>query len=39
MKALQAVQQYDFAQHQPHIVQHNKDPRKLLCNRTTLHLN
>ena len=39
MKALEAVQHYNFAQHEPHIVQHKKDPRKLFCNRTKLHLN
>jgi hypothetical protein len=31
--------EYDFAQHEPHIVQNKRDPRKLFCHRTKLHLN
>ena len=30
---------YDFAQHEPHIVPNKRDPRKMFCHRTKLHLN
>ena len=39
MKAQEAAAQYDFAQHEPHIVQNKRDPKKLFCHRTKLHLN
>ena len=38
-KAIEKVRQYDFAKHLPHIVENKRDPRKLFCHRTKLHLN
>jgi len=38
-KARAKASEYDFAQHEPHIVQNKRDPRKLFCHRTKLHLN
>ena len=38
-KARAKANEYDFAQHEPHIVQNKRDPRKLFCHRTKLHLN
>jgi len=38
-KAMEKVKQYDFAKHLPHIVENKRDPRKLFCHRTKLHLN
>ena len=38
-KAQEAAKQYNFAQHEPHIVQNRRDPRSLFCHRTKLHLN
>jgi hypothetical protein len=39
MKAAQKAEEYNFKQHEPHIVPNKRDPRKLFCHRTKLHLN
>jgi len=33
------VESYDFSKHEPHIVQHKKDPQKLFCHLTKTTLN
>jgi hypothetical protein len=38
-RAQEVIKKYDFAQHQPHIVENKRDQRKLFCHRTKLHLN